>query len=402
MAVATCCTHHLIPLLLVAVVAATTTRHFAAAATLNITNLCTFTVWPAAVPVGGGMRLDPGTSWALEVPAGTAPGRVWARTGCRQDIFDISLIKGFNVPMDFLPKPEQRQGAPQCSKGPRCPANITKQCPSELKAQGGCNSACKVFKQDKYCCTGNGTNTCEPTTYSMPFVRMCPDAYSYSRNDASSPVFTCPSGTNYQIIFCPPVDLTSFPAPTAIASNRQGRVIAGIVAAVISSTSVLTILMAYIIIKRRIRRQQEIHEEEQEFEEIPLQGMPRRFTFQQLKEATDQFRDKLGEGGFGSVFEGQIGDERVAVKRLDRGGQGMKEFLAELDTWIWEPTAHVPDAPGNVLAPFVHFALQVQQLRVAFPGHCLAGPSEFLLSPTHRRLQTVLHGYHHERTLALN
>uniref|UniRef100_A0A0D9UW04 non-specific serine/threonine protein kinase n=1 Tax=Leersia perrieri TaxID=77586 RepID=A0A0D9UW04_9ORYZ len=355
-------THHLLPLLLAAIITTAT------AATLNITNLCSFTVWPAAVPVGGGTRLDTGKSWTLDVPTGTAPGRVWARTGCSfdangnstcltgdcggvlsctsygdppqtlaefsldgtngQDQFDISLVDGFNVPMDFLPVT-----AP-CSKGPRCPANVTAQCPGELKAHGGCNSACRVFRQDKYCCTGNGSNTCEPTTYSMPFVRMCPDAYSYSRNDESSPVFSCPSGTNYQIIFCPPVDLTSSsPAPVEVAAdNRQGKVIAGIVASVIGSTSVLVIVVGYMIIKRRTRRHQEIHEEEQEFEEITLQGMPRRFTFQQLQEATDHFRDKLGEGGFGSVFEGKIGDERVAVKRLDRSGQGMKEFLAEVQT----------------------------------------------------------------------
>jgi hypothetical protein len=38
-----------------------------------------------------------------------------------------------------------------------------------------------------------------------------------------------------------------------------------------------------------------------------------RFTFQQLEEATDQFREKLGEGGFGSVFEGIYRAERIAV-----------------------------------------------------------------------------------------
>ncbi|BAH90868.1 Os01g0113650 [Oryza sativa Japonica Group] len=377
-------THHLVTLLLL--VAAST--NYAAGATLNITNRCSFTVWPAAVPVGGGMRLDPGESWALDVPANSGAGRVWARTGCSfdangngscqtgdcggvlkcknsgkppqtlaeftvdqtsvQDFFDISLTDGFNVPMDFLPvpAPEQRHGAPPCSKGPRCPANITSQCPSELKAPGGCNSACNVFKQDKYCCTGTtGTKTCEPTTFSLPFVRMCPDAYSYSLDDSSSTTFTCPSGTNYQIIFCPPTDLTSSspvppPAPIAIgpsgldsSSKRGGRLVATIVVSVIGSTSVLTIIIAsIIIIKRRIRRHQEMQEEEQEFEELPLQGMPRRFTFQQLQEATDQFRDKLGQGGFGSVFLGQIGGERVAVKRLDQSGQGMREFMAEVQT----------------------------------------------------------------------
>ncbi|KAF0899006.1 hypothetical protein E2562_012697 [Oryza meyeriana var. granulata] len=370
---ATPCTHHLLLLPLLLLVAANTNH----AATINITNLCSFTVWPAAVPVGGGMRLDPGMSWALEVPAGTAPGRVWARTGCkfdangngtcltgdcggvlsckkngeppqtlaefsldqfnRQDFFDISLINGFNVPMDFLPVPEQRQGAPRCSKGPRCPANITLQCPSELKAPGGCNSACNVFKQDKYCCTGNGGNTCEPTTYSLSLVRMCPDAYSYTLDDAST-TFTCPSGTNYQIYFCPPTDITSSsptPPPPPIAtgpsgmessSKRGGRVVATIVVSVIGSTSVLTILITYIIIKRRIRRHQEMHDEEQEFEELPLQGMPRRFTFQQLQEATDQFRDKLGEGGFGSVFVGQIGD--IILSTIDKNSEAAFVKLA--------------------------------------------------------------------------
>jgi hypothetical protein len=63
--------------------------------------------------------------------------------------FDISLYQGFNVPMEFLPI--QVKGSPGCSKGPRCAANITSQCPSELKAPGGCNSACTVFqKQQDY------------------------------------------------------------------------------------------------------------------------------------------------------------------------------------------------------------------------------------------------------------
>jgi serine/threonine protein kinase len=70
--------------------------------------------------------------------------------------------------------------------------------------------------------------------------------------------------------------------------------------------------------------------EEAEFGRLP--GMPKRFTFEQLEEATDQFREKLGEGGFGSVFKGRFGEEAIAVKRLDRAGQGKREFLAEVQT----------------------------------------------------------------------
>ncbi|KAF7034816.1 hypothetical protein CFC21_045782 [Triticum aestivum] len=276
------------------------------ATTFYITNGCPYTIWPAALPIGGGMQLDPGKPWTLNT-GDTNTTRLWARTGCSfdgngtgtcqtgdcggllackangrppntiaefrlggfssQDFFDISFVEGFNVPMDFLPVPAK--GGPGCSKGPRCGANITAQCPTSLKAPGGCNSPCTVFKQDRYCCTRSAANNCSTTDYSDFFKKMCPDAYSYPMDDATS-TFSCPAGTNYK------------------------------------------------------------EEEEEEFGE--LQGTPMRFTFEQLKSATEQFADKLGEGGFGSVFKGQFGDERIAVKRLDRSGQGKREFSAEVQT----------------------------------------------------------------------
>ncbi|KAM0883604.1 hypothetical protein ACQ4PT_031516 [Festuca glaucescens] len=75
------------------------------------------------------------------------------------DFFDISLIDGFNVPMDFLPVPVPVQGR-SGYKRPHCAANITLQCPSELKAPGGCKDACTLFNQDKYCCAGNKGPCC--------------------------------------------------------------------------------------------------------------------------------------------------------------------------------------------------------------------------------------------------
>ncbi|KAK2642559.1 hypothetical protein Ddye_024322 [Dipteronia dyeriana] len=61
--------------------------------------------------------------------------------------------------------------------------------------------------------------------------------------------------------------------------------------------------------------------------------MPTRFSYEELKLATRDFKKKLGEGGFGSVFEGTlVSGENIAVKRLDALGQGKKEFLAEVKT----------------------------------------------------------------------
>jgi hypothetical protein len=308
------------------------------------------------------MKLKPGESWTLNVPAGTPSGRIWPRTGCSfngagngscqtgdcggvlacrssgqppvtlaeftvgvgggSDFFDITLVDGFNVPMDFLPVPANGQGGHACSKGPRCAADITSQCPSTLMAPGGCMGPCN-----------SSSNSCEASELTH-FIQMCPDVYGLS--------FTCPSGTNYQVVFCPPVDIsapapstnTLAPFPTGLtrmgSSSFTRSKTFGVVLGSVGSFIVLVGFVSFVAYKLITRRGREVQEEDEELGELP--GMPMRFTFQQLEEATDQFREKLGEGGFGSVFEGKYGDERIAVKRLDRAGQGKREFLAEVQT----------------------------------------------------------------------
>ncbi|KAB1215591.1 Pathogenesis-related protein R major form [Morella rubra] len=73
----------------------------------------------------------------------------------------------------------------------RCAADINGQCPNELRAPGGCNNPCTVFKTNQYCCT-DGPGSCGPTDFSRFFKEWCPDAYSYPQDDPTS-LFTCPS-----------------------------------------------------------------------------------------------------------------------------------------------------------------------------------------------------------------
>lgn len=62
-----------------------------------------------------------------------------------------------------------------------------------------------------------------------------------------------------------------------------------------------------------------------------LSGMPIRFTYKDLQTATNNFEVKLGQGGFGSVYQGALPDgTRLAVKKLEGIGQGKKEFRAEV------------------------------------------------------------------------
>lgn len=78
---------------------------------------------------------------------------------------------------------------------------------------------------------------------------------------------------------------------------------------------------------RRIRKRNE--EEEGVFPVTNLKV----FSYKELHAATKGFSDKLGHGGFGAVFQGELSDSTlVAVKRLEKPGGGEKEFRAEVCT----------------------------------------------------------------------
>ncbi|KAF9590364.1 hypothetical protein IFM89_033890 [Coptis chinensis] len=68
------------------------------------------------------------------------------------------------------------------------------------------------------------------------------------------------------------------------------------------------------------------HETDQGKLELPS------FDFNTVSAATNNFSNKLGQGGFGPVYKGTLLDERkIAVKRLSRSsGQGVQEFKNEL------------------------------------------------------------------------
>ncbi|KAK4266858.1 hypothetical protein QN277_023723 [Acacia crassicarpa] len=65
---------------------------------------------------------------------------------------------------------------------------------------------------------------------------------------------------------------------------------------------------------------------------IPVRNL-KLFSYKELQLATRGFSGKVGHGGFGTVFQGELPDStRIAVKRLERPGGGEKEFRAEVST----------------------------------------------------------------------
>ncbi|CAM8939419.1 unnamed protein product [Rhodiola kirilowii] len=65
-----------------------------------------------------------------------------------------------------------------------------------------------------------------------------------------------------------------------------------------------------------------------------LPGLPRRFEYEELQAATENFKNQIGSGGFGSVYKGLLLDKTVvAVKKITNIGiQGKREFCTEIAT----------------------------------------------------------------------
>ncbi|KAJ3692433.1 hypothetical protein LUZ60_012783 [Juncus effusus] len=58
-----------------------------------------------------------------------------------------------------------------------------------------------------------------------------------------------------------------------------------------------------------------------------------RYNFSEIKKITEHFKDKLGQGGFGSVYKGELPDGiLVAIKIIDRSHTDGKDFINEVST----------------------------------------------------------------------
>ncbi|KAG7989418.1 hypothetical protein I3843_03G236800 [Carya illinoinensis] len=62
---------------------------------------------------------------------------------------------------------------------------------------------------------------------------------------------------------------------------------------------------------------------------IDIPGLPRRFNYEELADATENFKTQIGSGGFGAVYKGTLSDKSVvAVKKITNlGVQGKKGIL---------------------------------------------------------------------------
>ncbi|XVF87651.1 hypothetical protein PTKIN_Ptkin18bG0137300 [Pterospermum kingtungense] len=130
-----------------------------------------------------------------------------------------------------------------------------------------------------------------------------------------------------------PISLPSPPpSPTSPTPSGDGNNTTLIVIIVVASVVGVLILISSICFFRRARKTRETVAIGTVDEDIRAESL--QFDFATVQAATNNFSDanKLGQGGFGAVYKGQLPDgQEVAVKRLSKNsGQGDLEFKNEV------------------------------------------------------------------------
>ncbi|BBN03560.1 protein MpPR5b [Marchantia polymorpha subsp. ruderalis] len=118
------------------------------------------------------------------------------------DYYDVSNVVAFTLPMMIRPtNPSQQPSGRQCGS-PKCIIN---------DIRGFCKGNNKLIQFPTgalVCQNTDGLAERGPTDGTRIFKNACPDAYSYNFDDDTS-VFACPTGTNYEVIFCPTSGVTN-------------------------------------------------------------------------------------------------------------------------------------------------------------------------------------------------
>lgn len=121
------------------------------------------------------------------------------------------------------------------------------------------------------------------------------------------------------------LDLASLPSPPGPKKKHTALAIGVSVSAIAFAISVIS-LAVYLYVKAK---------NADPIESWELELGPHRYTYQELKKATKNFRDRelLGCGGFGKVYKGTLpsSETQVAIKRISQDSkQGLREFVAEI------------------------------------------------------------------------
>ncbi|RHN79265.1 putative protein kinase RLK-Pelle-L-LEC family [Medicago truncatula] len=142
------------------------------------------------------------------------------------------------------------------------------------------------------------------------------------------------STSNYTELNC--VKRWEFNGVDIADSNKNNLLLIWIIIPTVIIIGVLLLFLVY----RKFQRRMEVQEDTYPRIEDQIQHSsmaPKKYRLKELMNATGGFshQNKLGEGGFGTVYKGILGkiNKEIAVKRVSKNSrQGKKEFIAEVTT----------------------------------------------------------------------
>ncbi|KAG6555215.1 hypothetical protein Mapa_003255 [Marchantia paleacea] len=105
-----------------------------------------------------------------------------------KDFYDLSNVNAYTTPMAI-------RAAPGCTSISCSISDIRSFCQPNNVLQTLASGALSCVNTD-------GTAGLGPTDGTRQFKAACPDAYSYNFDDESS-TFTCATGSDYEVVFCP-------------------------------------------------------------------------------------------------------------------------------------------------------------------------------------------------------
>jgi hypothetical protein len=156
-------------------------------------------------------------------------------------------------------------------------------------------------------------------------------AYSYTSSGGCSIwngelLNTAVSTTAGQILY---LRLAAKDLPTLRENSGASSVVAAVAASSAASAIVVLLILLFIIWWRRNNQGYVLPSSKttQDYAGI------RTFKYSHLSDATKKFSERIGGGGFGSVYKGLLNDSiAIAVKSLDGDRQGEKQFRAEVSS----------------------------------------------------------------------
>ncbi|KAJ4915226.1 putative LRR receptor-like serine/threonine-protein kinase [Raphanus sativus] len=123
--------------------------------------------------------------------------------------------------------------------------------------------------------------------------------------------------------------------PQGSPSGVSKGAIVGIVLGSVAAAVTITAIIALIIMRKRMKGYAAISRRKRSSKaSLKIEGV-KSFTYAELSLATENFSSstQIGQGGYGKVYKGILGDgTAVAIKRAQEGSlQGEKEFLTEIE-----------------------------------------------------------------------